>query len=173
MTGRGRAVVTGASAGIGAATARALAKEGFEPVLGARRADRLRAIAEETGGVALALDVTDPASVAAFAGAAGPVRVLVNNAGGARGLEAIERADEEHWRWMWETNVLGLMRVTKAFLPSLQASGDGHVVNIGSTAALEAYAGGAGYTSTKHGVRAITQTLRQELLGKPVRVTEI
>lgn len=173
MTERGRAVITGASAGIGAATARALAAEGFDVFLGARRIDRLQAVAAETGGTAHALDVTDSDSVTAFAQAAGDVRVLVNNAGGAKGLDPIADADDERWRWMWETNVLGLMRVTRALLPALLASGDGHIVNIGSTAALEAYEGGAGYTSVKHGVRAITQTLRLELLGQPVRVAEV
>jgi NADP-dependent 3-hydroxy acid dehydrogenase YdfG len=167
------AVVTGASSGIGAATAHALAKAGFEVALGARRRDRVDALASETGGRAHALDVTDPASVDAFVAWAGEARVLVNNAGGALGLDAIEQADDERWRWMWETNVLGLVRMTRAMIPALERSGDGHVVNIGSTAGLEAYPGGAGYTSVKHGVRAITQTLRMELLGRPIRVSEV
>lgn len=170
---RKRAVVTGASGGIGAATALALAGHGFDVILGARRIDKLEAVAKQCGGTALALDVTDPASVDAFVRHAGDAHVLINNAGGAKGLDRIEDADEERWRWMWETNVLGLMRITKAFIPTLVASGDGHIVNIGSTAGLEAYEGGAGYTSVKHGVRAITQTLRLELLGQPVRVSEI
>jgi len=168
-----RAVVTGASGGIGAATAKTLSEAGFDVVLGARRLDALERIAKECGGTAIALDVTDPGSVAAFVEQTKNVHVLVNNAGGAKGLDPIADADEDRWRWMWETNVLGLMRVTKAFLPALIASGDGHIVNIGSTAGLEAYEGGAGYTSVKHGVRAITQTLRLELLGTPVRVSEI
>jgi NADP-dependent 3-hydroxy acid dehydrogenase YdfG len=99
--------------------------------------------------------------------------VLVNNAGGALGLALLALADDEQWRQMWETNVLGLMLVTRALLPKLEASGNGHIVNMGSIAGFETYAGGAGYTSVKHGVRAITRTLRLELLGKPVRVTEI
>ena len=168
-----RAVVTGASGGIGEATARALAKNGFEVVLGARRTEKVEKIAEEIGGRAFALDVTDQASVDAFVQEAGEVNILVNNAGGAKGLDAVEHADDESWRWMWETNVLGLVRMTKALLPSLERSGDGHIVNIGSTAGLEAYPGGAGYTSAKHGVRVITQTLRLELLGRPIRITEI
>lgn len=168
-----RAVVTGASSGIGEATARALASSGFHVICGARRADRITAIAHEIGGTAIALDVTDDASVEAFAQQAGDVAVLINNAGGAKGLDPISNADPDAWRWMWETNVLGLMRITKALLPVIESSGDGHIVNIGSTSAFETYAGGAGYTSAKHGVRAITQTLRTELLGKPVRVTEI
>lgn len=175
MKGR-RAVVTGASSGIGEATSRALAAIGFEVVLGARRVERIERIAAEIGGVAVALDVTDPASVAAFADAAtssGVLHVLVNNAGGARGVAPISAMDEDHWRWMWETNVLGLARMTKALLPALEASGDGHIVSIGSIAGIETYENGAGYSSTKHAVRAITDTLRLELLGKPVRVTEI
>lgn len=167
------AAVTGASSGIGAATARALAREGFEVALGARRADRIEAIAKETGGRAHPLDVTDAASVDAFVAWVGEARVLVNNAGGALGLDRIEEADDERWRRMWETNVLGLVRTTRAMLPALERSGDGHVVNIGSTAGLETYPGGAGYTTAKHGVRAITQTLRLELLGRPIRVSEV
>lgn len=167
------AVVTGASSGIGAATARALAEAGFEVALGARRHERVDDVASEVGGRAHALDVTDPDSVDEFVAWVGPARVLVNNAGGALGLDQIEQADDERWRWMWETNVLGLVRMTRAMLPSLERSGDGHIVNIGSTAGLEAYPGGAGYTSVKHGVRAITQTLRMELLGRPIRVSEV
>jgi NADP-dependent 3-hydroxy acid dehydrogenase YdfG len=169
-------VVTGASSGIGAATARALAADGWHPVLGARRQDRIDALAEETGGTAVPLDVTDADSVAAFAsrvGELGTLRGLVNNAGGAKGTEKVIEGDEEHWRWMWESNVLGTMRVTKALLPSLIASGDGHVVTITSIAALEVYDGGSGYTAAKHAEGALHRTLRGELLGEPVRVTEI
>lgn len=168
-----RAVVTGASSGIGAATAIALSQNGFHVLVGARRLDRLNEVAAQSGGDAHTLDVTDPDSVNAFAAWAGSVDVLINNAGLALGLEHIADADEEKWRTMWETDVLGLMRVAKAFLPALIESGDGHIINVGSTAALEAYDGGAGYTSVKHAVRAITQTLRLELLGTPVRVGQI
>lgn len=167
------AVVTGASSGIGAATVRRLRAEGFEVIGGARRLQRLREVAEPTGATALALDVRDRASVEAFAARVPRCDVLVNNAGGALGLEPLAEADDAHWRQMWETNVLGLMFVTRALLPKLEASGDGHIVNIGSIAAFEVYPGGSGYTSVKHGVRAITRTLRLELLGKPVRITEI
>ena len=173
------AVVTGASSGIGAASARALAAAGFRVILGARRVERLLEIAREINAagaaeaVALTLDVSDAASVAAFAGGVPRVHLLVNNAGGAQGLEPIAEARDDDWRTMWEVNVLGLMRVTRALLPALLASGDGHVVNLGSVAGFETYAGGAGYTSVKHAVRAISRTLRLELLGKPVRVTEI
>jgi NADP-dependent 3-hydroxy acid dehydrogenase YdfG len=170
------AVVTGASAGIGAATARALAGAGFHVILGARRRERLEEVATPLGDRAtvMPLDVTDPESVAAFV-ARVPERLhlLVNNAGGAHGLERIESAKEEDWEWMWETNVMGTLRLTRALLPALRASGDGHVINLGSIAGFETYVGGAGYTGVKHAVRAFTRTLRLELLGEPVRVTEI
>jgi hypothetical protein len=167
------AVVTGASSGIGEATARMLAAAGFEVVAGARRMDRIDALAREIGGRAFPLDVRVRASVEAFASRVPRANVLVNNAGGALGLEPIAEADDEHWRTMWETNVFGLMLVTRALLPALEASGQGHIVNVGSIAGLESYPGGAGYTSAKHGVVAITETLRVELLGKPIRVTEV
>ena len=170
------AVVTGASAGFGAATATALAGVGFHVFLGARRLDRLHEVAAPLGDRATVfpLDVTDPESVAAFA-AHLPARLnlLVNNAGGAHGLDRVESAKEEDWTWMWETNVMGTLRLTRALLPALKASGDGHVINIGSIAGFETYIGGAGYTAAKHAVRAFTHTLRLELLGEPVRVTEI
>ncbi|MFI9007056.1 SDR family NAD(P)-dependent oxidoreductase [Actinosynnema sp. NPDC053489] len=167
------AVVTGASAGIGEATARRLATEGFHVVLGARRVDRLQVIADEIGGDAVALDVTSADSVRSFLDAVPAANVLVNNAGGARGLATVAEADEEHWRWMWETNVLGTLRVTKGLLPKLIASGDGHVVTVTSIAAFEAYDNGSGYTSAKHAQSALHRTLRGELLGQPVRVTEV
>jgi NADP-dependent 3-hydroxy acid dehydrogenase YdfG len=168
------AAVTGASSGIGEATARALAAAGWQVFLGARRQDRLREIAEAIGATAISLDVTDAASVEAFAGQLpDALHLLVNNAGGAQGVERIEAAVDDKWRWMWETNVLGTMRVTRALLPRLRASGDGHVVNVGSIAGFETYVGGAGYTGAKHAERALTRTLRLELLGEPVRVTEV
>jgi NADP-dependent 3-hydroxy acid dehydrogenase YdfG len=167
------AVVTGASSGIGEATARQLAKDGFHVVLGARRRERLEQIASDIDGTALPLDVTDVASVAEFANAVPDARVLINNAGGALGTESVADADEEHWRWMWEANVLGTLRVTKAFLPKLIASGNGHVVTITSIAAIEVYDNGSGYTSAKHAESALHRTLRGEHLGQPVRFTEI
>jgi NADP-dependent 3-hydroxy acid dehydrogenase YdfG len=167
------AVVTGASSGIGAATARALAGDGYEVVLGARRLDRLERLASEIGGQAIALDVTDPGSVEAFAAEVSACDVLVNNAGGALGLESLADADEELWRTMYEANVLGTMRMTRALLPRLIESGDGHVVGVTSIAAFETYRGGAGYTGAKHAQRAALHTLRLELLGEPVSVTEI
>ncbi|HEY3209328.1 MAG TPA: SDR family NAD(P)-dependent oxidoreductase [Actinomycetota bacterium] len=166
-------MVTGASAGIGGATARALARAGFSVVIGARRVDRLEELANEIGGLALWLDVTDPESVRAFAEQVPECRVLVNNAGGAKGREVVAEADEDAWRWMIDVNYLGTARVTKAFLPALERSGDGHLVIVGSVAGFETYPGGAGYTAAKHAERALTRTLRLELLGKPIRVTEI
>ena len=167
------AVVTGASSGIGAATVRRLRTEGFDVIGGARRMEKLRAVCEPVGATAIELDVRDRQSVEAFAAQVQRCDVLVNNAGGALGLEPLAEADDANWRGMWETNVFGLMLVTRALLPKLEASGAGHIVNIGSIAGFETYPGGAGYTSVKHAVRAISRTLRLELLGKPIRVTEI
>lgn len=142
-------------------------------VIGARRLDRLETVARAIRGRALRLDVTDPESVVAFAERLHDARVLVNNAGGAMGREPIADADEVAWRWMWEVNVLGTLRVTRALLPALERSGDGHVVNVGSTAGFEAYPDGGGYVAAKHAERALSKTLRLELLGKPIRVTEV
>ncbi|MFL6140828.1 MAG: SDR family NAD(P)-dependent oxidoreductase [Labedaea sp.] len=167
------AVVTGASAGIGAATAGRLAQAGFRVVLGARRLDRLETLATSIDAIALPLDVTDPDSVDAFCSRIPECHVLVNNAGGARGLDPVAAADESHWRWMWETNVLGTLRLTKALLPKLIESGNGHVVTVTSVAATETYDNGAGYTSAKHAQSALHRTLRGEHLGQPVRFTEI
>src|SRR5205807_2313918 len=167
------AVVTGASSGIGAATAARLVKAGFDVIVGARRLDRLQEVAEPIGARALALDVTDTASVEAFCAEVPDCAVLVNNAGGALGLDPIAEADEEQWRWMYDANVLGVMRMTRALLPKLEASGAGHIVIVGSIAGLEVYDGGGGYTAVKHGAHALSQTLRLELNGKPIRVTEV
>lgn len=167
------AVVTGASSGIGEAAVRQLAQAGFLVVVGARRLERIERIAGEIGGQAHVLDVTDLGSIQSFAEAVPAVNVLVNNAGGALGMEPIADAVDKNWQTMYDTNVLGLMRVTRAFLPKLEQSGAGHIVNIGSIAGLEVYPGGAGYTAVKHAVVAITQTLRHELMGKPIRITEI
>jgi NADP-dependent 3-hydroxy acid dehydrogenase YdfG len=167
------AVVTGASGGIGEATARQLAAAGFQVVLGARRLERLQAIASEIGGKALPLDVTDLASVEEFCAAVPSCHVLINNAGGALGMDPIASANEEHWRSMWESNVLGTLRMTKSLLPKLVESGDGHVVTVTSVAATLTYDNGAGYTSAKHAQGALHRTLRGEHLGQPVRFTEI
>lgn len=167
------AVVTGASSGIGEATAKTLAAQGFHVVAVARRADRLEALADEIGGTAIVADVTDDRAVDALAAELVRVDVLVNNAGGAWGLESVADADLGHWQWMWETNVMGTLRVTRALLPKLIDSGDGLIVTVTSVAAMETYDGGAGYTAAKHAQGALHRTLRGELLGKPVRLTEI
>jgi len=167
------AVITGASSGIGAATARALAEEGYQAVLAARRLDRLEELASEIGGEAIELDVADPDSVAALAARVEACDVLVNNAGGALGLDPVAEADEEQWLRMYESNVMGTMRMTRALLPRLLESGDGHVVTVTSIAAIETYRGGAGYNAAKHAQRAMLRVLRLESLGQPVRFTEI
>jgi NADP-dependent 3-hydroxy acid dehydrogenase YdfG len=167
------AVVTGASSGIGEATARTLAAQGLHVVAVARRAERIERLAAEIGGTAVVCDVTDEGAVSALAERLTRADVLVNNAGGAKGLQPVAEADFDDWRWMWETNVMGTLRVTRALLPALIASGDGLIVTVTSIAALEVYDGGAGYTAAKHAQGALHQTLRGELLGKPVRLTEI
>jgi NADP-dependent 3-hydroxy acid dehydrogenase YdfG len=170
---RGVAVVTGASSGIGAATARRLAAEGFEVVCAARRTDRLEDLAGEIGGRAITLDVTSAESVAALAAQVPACRLLVNVAGGAVGAETVAEARIADWEAMYEVNVLGVVRVTQALLPALAASGAGHVVVVGSTAGRVAYEGGGGYTAAKHAVAAVVETLRLELCGQPIRVTEV
>lgn len=172
-SGRRVAVVTGASAGIGAATARTLAAQGFHVVCVARREELVQAVADEIGGTATVADVTDADAVAALAAGLDRVDVLVNNAGGARGLEPIAEADVDNWRWMWESNVLGTLLVTRALLPKLIESGDGLIVTVTSIAAVEIYDNGGGYTSAKHAQGVLHRTLRSELLGKPVRLTEV
>ncbi|WP_372593514.1 SDR family oxidoreductase [Actinotalea sp.] len=172
----GRAVVTGASSGIGAATVRRLRADGWEVVAVARRADRLEALAAETGAVAFAADLTvqeDVDRLAAFVEESGGLTSLVNNAGGAFGLEPVAEASLEDWRRMYELNVLGTLRVTQALLPMLTASGRGDVLVLTSTAAHGPYEGGAGYTGAKHAERMLTTTLRLELIGRPVRVMEV
>jgi len=173
VTERRVAAITGASSGIGAATARALAGMGYDLVLGARRLDRLDEVAAPLGARALPLDVTDLQSVEAFAAQIPRLDVLVANAGKALGTDRIEAAREELWETMFRTNVLGVMRTVRALLPKLEASGDGLIVIVGSIAGFETYRGGAGYTASKHALRAVTRTLRLELLGKPIRVTEL
>lgn len=175
--GRKVAVVTGASSGIGAATAKQLAAEGFRVVLGARREDKLEAVAEEiraAGGEATVykVDVTSDDDVAALAKAEPRVDVLVNNAGGAWGMESVEGAVEEKWRWMYDVNVLGTLRVTRALLPALKTT-SGIVLTVGSIAGRQVYTGGAGYNAAKHAERALVEVLRQEVAADGVRVTEI
>ena len=172
------AVVTGASSGIGAATAAQLASAGFHVILAARRAGRLdeaTARARAQGGSAQAqiLDVTEVAAVSAFAQSLDRCDVLVNNAGGALGMEDVSDADPADWRTMYETNVLGSLNLTKALLPRLIASGDGTIVMLTSTAGFVAYESGGGYAAAKHAQHAMAATLRLELCGEPVRVIEI
>jgi NADP-dependent 3-hydroxy acid dehydrogenase YdfG len=167
------AVVTGASAGIGEATARTLAAQGFHVVCVARREEPITKLAAEIGGSAVVTDVTDEGAVAALADGLDRVDVVVNNAGGARGLEPVADANVEHWRWMWESNVLGTLYVTRALLPKLIESGDGLIITVTSIAALEIYDGGSGYTAAKHAQGVLHRTLRSELIGKPVRLSEV
>ncbi|MDQ0405498.1 SDR family NAD(P)-dependent oxidoreductase [Streptomyces sp. NBC_01723] len=172
------AVVTGASSGIGAATARQLAAAGYRVVLTARRKDRIEALAEEIQAAghqatAYPLDVTDRAAVDEFATAFKTIGVLVNNAGGALGADPVATGDPEDWRRMYETNVLGTLNLTQALLPKLEASGDGTVVVVSSTAGFATYEGGAGYVAAKHAEHVLAETLRLEIVGRPVRVVEI
>jgi len=171
-----RALVTGASSGIGAATVRRLRAEGWYVVATARRADRLAALAEETGADTVTADVTDDADVArlaAYVAEGGPLDALVNNAGGAFGLDPVESSDLEHWRQMYELNVLGTLRVTQALLPQLRDGDGGDIVVVTSTAAHGTYEGGAGYVGAKHAERMMATTLRWEILGEPIRIIEI
>lgn len=169
--------MTGASSGIGEATARALAGAGFLVVAGARRLDRVQALAKEIGGEGFALDVRQRSSIEAFVNETKrrhpQIEVLVNNAGLAAGLQPLAEGSDDDWVQMMETNVLGVLRVTRAFLPVLRAAPRAHIVNLGSVAGFEVYSGGVGYTASKHAVRAITRTLRLELMGEPIRVTEV
>ncbi|WP_433214041.1 SDR family oxidoreductase [Dactylosporangium sp. CS-047395] len=172
------AVVTGASSGIGAATARRLDAAGFHVVAVARRAEKLDAlVAELQSGSSFVADVTSDASVAALAehlgGLDGEVELLVNNAGGAIGAETVEDADLADWQWMFDVNVLGTVRITKALLPLLNRSGRGTIVIMSSTAGFVVYEGGGGYTAAKHAETAVAETLRLELSGRPIRVVEI
>ncbi|QNF94614.1 SDR family NAD(P)-dependent oxidoreductase [Janibacter sp. YB324] len=167
------ALVTGASSGIGAATARALAAAGHEVVCAARRTYRIADLAAEIDGRAVTCDVTDPDAVAALAAEVGDrLDVLVNNAGGAYGLDPVATGDVEDWRAMYEVNVIGTLRVVQALLPSLVAA-EGVIVNVGSIAGRTSYEGGAGYTAAKHALATMTETMRLELVDQPVRVTEI
>ena len=180
MVQKNIAVVTGASSGIGAATARRLVAEGFHVVAAARRTDRLEAFVKEVGAdsaTAVACDVTSAESVNALVEAvealAGRVTLLVNNAGGARGADPVAEASPEDWQWMYDVNVLGTLRVTKALLPALEASGAATIVTVSSTAGFIVYENGGGYAAAKHAQTALVGTLRLELAGKPVRVVEI
>jgi NADP-dependent 3-hydroxy acid dehydrogenase YdfG len=171
-----RAVVTGASSGIGEACVRFLRARGWDVVAFARRADRLAEVAERTGAHPVVGDVTsdeDVARLVAEAGARGPVHALLNVAGFGLGVDHVDEAKIDEWRAMYETNVLGTVRVTKAFLPLLRASRRGDVVLMTSTAGHDTYVGGSGYVASKHALLGVARTLRLELVGEPVRVIEI
>lgn len=173
MTNRKVAVVTGASSGIGRASARALAAKGYEVVCAARRLDRIEEIAREIDGRAVQCDVTNREDVERLAAEAGPrVDVLVANAGGAFGTDPVASADLDDWRRMYEINVLGTLSTIQTTLPALEAA-HGVIITIGSTAGLVSYEGGGGYCGVKHAVRAMMGSLRLELFDKPVRVCEI
>jgi len=169
-----RAVVTGASSGIGAASARALARAGFQVFCCARRTERLQALVEEIGGEAVVCDVTSEDDVARLAETVGDrLDLLLNNAGGAFGADEVAQGRADDWRNTFDVNVIGTLNVTRALLPALIGSGDGVLINMGSTAGRSAYEGGGAYTAAKHGVAVMTETLRLELLGQPVRITEL
>jgi NADP-dependent 3-hydroxy acid dehydrogenase YdfG len=168
----GIALVTGAGSGIGTAVAHRLAADGYHVVAAGRRVDACRRVAEEIGGTALELDFTDAESVGRAVASLPRVDVLVNNAGGALGAEYVEHSDPQDWARMFEVNVLGTLRLTQALLPRLREGG-GTVVNITSTAGHLSYEGGGGYCAAKHAEHALTETLRLELCGEPVRVIEI
>ncbi|SFK34238.1 SDR family oxidoreductase [Cellulomonas sp. KH9] len=171
-----RALVTGASSGIGAATVRRLRADGWDVVATARRADRLAALADQTGADVVVADVTrdeDVDALVAHVRGTGGLDAVVNNAGGALGQDTVEDADLDGWRTMYELNVLGTLRVTKGVLPLLRERGQGDVLVVTSTAAHGAYPGGAGYTGAKHAERMLATTLRWELVGEPIRVIEI
>lgn len=167
------AVVTGASSGIGAATARRLAAAGYRVVLAARRAERLRDLAEEVGGLAVPVDLTDSRSVRRLADQVDAASVLVNNAGGAIGLESVAEARVADWAAMYEVNVLGAVRVTQALLPVLRRAAHATIAFVTSTAAQVVYEGGGGYCAAKHAEHALAATLRLELNGEPIRVVEV
>lgn len=175
-----RVVITGASSGIGAATLRRFVAAGWQTVAVARRVERLREIAEETGALVIACDVTDEAQVAAMAAevaATGGAQVLINNAGGAVGVDSVETSSNDDWRQMFEVNVLGLRAVTAALLPVLRKGcpdgGTATILNLTSTAGLSAYPGGGGYNASKFAAHAVTEVLRLELAGEPIRVIEV
>ncbi|MFN8081404.1 MAG: SDR family oxidoreductase [Kineosporiaceae bacterium] len=172
-----RAVVTGASIGIGAATVRRLRASGWSVLAVARRGDKLEALAAETGCDVCVADVTVEADVtrlaAAAPGADGAVHAIVNNAGGALGFETVETGVVADWQRMFEVNTIGSLRVTQALLPALRGSGRGDVLFVTSTAATVSYPGGGGYCAAKHAEGALAHTLRLELVGEPIRVIEI
>ena len=170
-----RALVTGASTGIGAATVRALTSSGWQVLATARREHRLKALQDETGCEICVADLTDPDGLARLAEAASsaPLHAVVNNAGGALGVDRVDEADPKRWSRMYEINVLTALEVTNICLPLLRESGGGSILFVTSTAALDTYPGGAGYVAAKHAEAQIPRTLRLELVGEPIRVMEV
>jgi NADP-dependent 3-hydroxy acid dehydrogenase YdfG len=175
-----RVVVTGASSGIGAATVRAFRGQGWDVVAVARREDRLRELAAQTGAEFVVADLTEQADVDALRDqlrSTGGIHALVNNAGGAKGLDSVEKSSIDEWAWMYEINVLGTKRVISALLPLLRegarATGHADILNVTSIAGLTAYAGGGGYNAAKFAEHALTEVLRLELNGEPIRVVEV
>lgn len=169
------AIVTGASSGIGRATTVQLSEQGWNVIAVARREERLRKLAEEIDCYTYAADLTQEDAVQGlleYAATIGHVDALVNNAGGARGVDSVADAQTERWQTMYELNVITALRMTRAFLPQMREKG-GTVVFVTSTAAHDTYPGGAGYVAAKHAERMIPLTLRQELVGEPVRIIEI
>ena len=170
------AVVTGASTGIGEATVRALAADGWKVFAVARRAERLEALGAESGAVPFAADITSDDDVAALLSAvteAGGADTLINIAGGARGADTLANAQTEDWDWMYQVNVLGTLKLTRAFLPMLRANGEGTVLNLTSTAGFTAYEGGGGYNAAKFAQHAMTGALRLEEAENNIRVIEV
>lgn len=170
------AVVTGASSGIGEATVRALTADGWRVYAVARRAERLEKLAAETGAIAVPADIAEDDDVARLVDAVadgGGADTLINIAGGARGTEWIADAKTEDWEWMFRSNVLGTMKITRGFLPMLRACGHGTVLNLTSSAALVSYEGGGGYNAAKFAERGMTRALRLEEAENNVRVIEV
>jgi NADP-dependent 3-hydroxy acid dehydrogenase YdfG len=170
------ALVTGASSGIGQATVRALAAEGWTVFAVARRAERLAELEAETGAVGIPADIAEDDDVSrllARVTEAGGIDTLINIAGGARGADTVGAASTEDWEWMYRVNVLGTMKLTRAFLPMLRANGKGTVLNLTSTAGLAAYEGGGGYNAAKFAQHAMTGALRLEEAENNLRVIEV
>ncbi len=174
---RKRVLVTGASSGIGQATARLFAEHGWDVIGVARRADRLAELEASHGIRAITGDVTDPDDVARIRSEAGTVHILINNAGGAFGSASVELSDPDDWRAMFEVNVIGTQRMIAALLPGLRAgardAGHADILSVTSVAGHEVYENGAGYNAAKHAQHALMAVLRLELAGEPIRVLEL
>ncbi|MCU1635308.1 MAG: Oxidoreductase [Cryobacterium sp.] len=173
--------MTGASSGIGAATVRLFRERGWDVVGVARREDRLAALAAETGADVFAADLTlqdDVDALRDHLASTGPVHALINNAGGALGLDSVESSSIDDWAWMFEINVLAVKRVTSALLPLMRdtiraGGGSADIVTVTSIAGHVAYVGGGGYNAAKFAAHAMMEVLRLELNGEPIRVIEV